>query len=170
MFIIVLSGTERIFIDGVLLKRGQDQDYVIDYNTAEVTFTPNQLITKDKRITIEFQYSDRNYARSLLQYSAELQGDKFELNFNIYSEQDSKNQPLQQELDDADRDLLSAVGDNLDQAVTESIDSTEFSNEFVLYALIDTLGYDSVLLYSTNPDSAFYSANFTNVVLETGFM
>jgi hypothetical protein len=168
-FIIVLSGTERLFIDGEQLVRGQDNDYVIDYNTAEVTFTPNRLITKDKRITIEFQYSDKNYARSLLQYSSELTGKKFELNFNLYTEQDSKNQPLQQDLDDSDRDLLSSVGDDLGSAVVNSIDSGEFSNDFVLYALIDTLGYDSVLLNTNSADSAFYRASFTNVGAGNGF-
>jgi len=166
-FIIILAGTEKVFIDGKLLQRGQDFDYTIDYNTAEITFMPRNLITKDKRIIIEFEYSDKNYARSMFYSGNKIKSKKLELQFNFFSEQDIKSQPQNQELTPQQKLLLSQVGDSLNMAVSYKIDSMAFSNEFVMYKKIDTLVggilYDSVFVYSINPDSAHYRLGFSNV-------
>lgn len=162
-FIIVLSGTERVFIDGRLLTRGQNNDYVIDYNTAEVTFTPKNLITKDRRIIVEFQYSDKNYARSLFQTSSAYKKDRWSVDFNAYSEQDSKNQPLQQTLTEDQEFILTSVGDQINLAFSPGIDSIGYSADLNLYKKVDSLGYSDVYVYSTNTDSAIYQVSFTEV-------
>jgi len=162
-FITVLSGTERVYIDGVQLKRGRENDYVIDYNTAEITFTPRQPITKDRRITVEFEYSDRNYGRLLYQINNEWDLGRFKYKLNVFSEQDLKNQPLQQSLSNEQRLLLSQVGDSLNQAVTPSAVYTDFNPNEILYAKRDTVingVTDTIFVYSTHPDSARYRVSF----------
>ena len=167
-FIIILSGTERVYIDGRLLKRGQEFDYIIDYNIAEVTFTSRNQITKDARIVIEFQYSDQNYARSLFQTSTTYHSNKMDFWINAYSEQDAKNQTLQQDLSNGQKQQLAAIGDSLELARTSSVDSIGYFENQNLYKLVDSLSYDSVLVYSVHPDSAFYRATFEYVGLGNG--
>ncbi len=163
LFIIVLAGTEQVYIDGKLLQRGQDKDYVIDYNSSEVVFTPRQFITKDRRIIVEFQYSEKRYARPLLQSSVvyENKSDKYYL--NVYSENDARNQPLQQDLSDLQKSILAGSGDDFLSAYTSGIDSVGFNNSSVLYALSDSLGFDSVFVFSTDSTLAHYRVSFTFV-------
>ncbi len=160
-FIIVLSGTERVFIDGIAQTRGEENDYVIDYNTAEITFTSKRLITANSRISIEFEYSDRNYARSLFFFNTEYRTTKFAFKFNAYSEQDSRNQPLQIDLTDTQKLFLQSIGNEINQAFFPNIDSIGFNENEILYKKIDTLGFADVYVYSTNPDSAKFRLGFT---------
>jgi hypothetical protein len=166
-FIVVLSGTERVYIDGVLLTRGQDNDYVIDYNTAEIIFTPKRLITKDRRIVAEFQYSDKNYVRSLLQYNGSMFNGKQKIMWNAYREQDNKNRPLQQTLNDTDKLALYNAGNDPTKAQVLRADSVAFTNFKILYEKKDTIIsatlYPNVYVYSNNETKAHYALSFSNV-------
>ncbi len=165
-FIVIIAGSEKVYIDGKQLERGQDFDYVIDYNTAELSFTAKQPITKDKRIVVEYEYSDKNYARFMLFSGNEWQLGKNKFWLNLFSEQDSKNQTLQQSLSDGEKKILSNAGDNSALAVVPYVTlDTVFRNDAVFYKMRDTLVsstiYDSIFVYSTNPDSAHYRLGFS---------
>ncbi|WP_461641129.1 hypothetical protein [Labilibaculum euxinus] len=163
-YIIVLAGTEKVFVDGKLLSRGEQNDYVINYNTAELTFTTKQPITRNSRIIIEFEYSEENYSRYLLFNSNELKTRTGKFWFNFYHEQDSKSQSIDQSLSDENKLLLSTIGDNLELAKVPNVEEVDYSNDFVLYKKIkrsiENIEYD-VYQYSTNADSALYRANFS---------
>lgn len=165
LFIIVMAATERVFIDGREMQRGQENDYIIDYNTSEITFTAKQLINKDKRIAVEFQYTDANYARSMVQTSTGIETERFTFYVNFFSEQDAKNQPLQQELTDDDRMILDAAGNDPSMAVAPSFRQVaEFNNDQVLYHLTDSLGIDSVFVRAVADDGRpVFQVSFSEV-------
>ncbi len=169
-FIIILAGTERVWLDGVLLTRGAENDYIIDYNAGEITFTPRQLVNKDKRIQIEFEYADNSYFRSIVAQNNTFTSadEKWKVRFNIYSEQDSRNQPLDQELDSLSIARLRSVGDSVQQAFIPGFDTLSYDPDRIMYRLTDSLGFDSVFVYSTDPESAGYVLTFTELGANRG--
>ncbi|HMQ47350.1 MAG TPA: hypothetical protein PKA70_07835 [Saprospiraceae bacterium] len=170
-FIIILAGTEKVWLDGALLTRGLEEDYLIDYNRGEVSFTNKQLITKDSRIIVEFEYSDQNYVRSLYAINSGYRSKNFDLHINFYNQQDSKNATGELGLSDDQKRILRDAGDDLSQALAPSLDTLdEFVPFRVAYKLENRiLGCASndtliqVLVFSTNPDSALYTARFSFV-------
>lgn len=64
-FIVVLAGSEKVYLDGLPLLRGEDHDYVIDYGIGEIRFTSKRVITDFSRITVDFQYQNTEYARTV---------------------------------------------------------------------------------------------------------
>lgn len=167
LFMVILAGTERVFINGELLQRGEDQDYIINYNTAEITFTQKRMITREKRIQVEFEYADRNYLNTMLFASNEMQiNKKLKISIAAYTNADAKNSPINQQLDAKQKQFLNNVGDSIQNAFYPSAFIDSFSSTKILYAKrvnpVNPL-WDSIYVFSTQPDSAKYSLNFVYV-------
>ncbi len=172
-FVIVLSGTERLTLDGRPLERGLDRDYVIDYNRGEITFQPRLLVNRFQRILVEYEYVDQEYLRTLA--AAEATHDAGPWSFHA--------QGLQQQ------DGLRRTGSPLTEQAEEVLRMSDGTGEGVLVpsqALIEQgsanpLRYvrlpnpdpdctaDSIWRYE--PEAAFgeaYSVGFTEVGIGNG--
>lgn len=166
-FVIIMANSERVFLDGKQLKRGFNYDYVMDYNQGEITFTPDILITQYSRIRIDFEYAERNFSRSIFVANHIQETDKVSIYMNFYKEQDNRNRPLFFEFTDAEKRLLAAVGDQLEEAFTLRVDSIAFDQNKILYRRVeafDDRGFPIVFYqYSKNPEEAIFAVGFSDV-------
>ena len=112
--LLVLPGTERVWVDGEEMQRGSDNDYTIDYGRGSIQFTPRRLITSDSRMVVDFEYSLENYQRDL--YSGNLatriMGGKIEFKAGGIWEKDNNNHPTDFSLAAEDKSVLKQAGDD----------------------------------------------------------
>jgi len=110
--IIIISGTERVYLNGEEMARGETNDYIVDYASGEVFFTSNRLITNASRITIDFEYTDRNYGRNLLAGSTNLSllEDRVRVRALAMRESDDRDNPIELSLNEELKQILSLSG------------------------------------------------------------
>ena len=167
LYVLVISGSERVYVNGILLKRGENNDYTIDYNAGEIIFTPLFTITSEMRIAVEYQYSNQNYTRLVTYLGGSHESKKWSFGSYLYSENDLKNQPLQQSLSAEQAQILLDAGDNRDLMVAPSAYLDSYSDNKILYkkTVVNAL---EVFEYSNNPDAVLYNVRFSQVGANKG--
>jgi len=112
--ILIVAGTEKVWLNGVLLVRGDDNDYVVDYSSGQLTFTRKRLITGESRIVVDFEYSDDQFNRN--SYSAGVKTTWFDKRVRFsgifINEYDDKNHPINLSLSQEIIDSLSQINDD----------------------------------------------------------
>ena len=167
LYVLVISGSERIYVNGVLLKRGENNDYVIDYNAGEIVFTSLFTITSEMRINIEYQYSDRNYNRLVTYAGVTHENKKWSFGGYLYSENDLKNQPLQQNLSTEQVQILSQAGDNTSLMAAPSAYEDTYSDTKILYRKVIENSVE-FYEYSNNSTDVLYNVKFSQVGANSG--
>ena len=167
LFVLIVSGSETVYVNGIPAKRGEDQDYNIDYNAGEIIFNSTFPITSEMRITVDYQFSDRNYSRFVAFGGGNYSSEKFKLGVSVYSENDAKNQPLQQNLSEEQVQILADAGDDRTQMVAPSEVREELNDNRILYKK-ELIGSVEAFVFSNDPNDELYRVTFTLVGANQG--
>ena len=167
-FIIIIANSERVYLDGRLLERGFNQDYVIDYNTGEITFTTRVLITRFSRVYIDFEYTNQSYSRSVLNFAHSQKIKDHEISIQYYQEKDNPHQPIGHRLSENEKYLLKDIDPGITrEAILPGWDSVGFHDTGILYKKKDTVTVDGkrieIFKISNHPDSAQFEVIFSEV-------
>ncbi|MBU2921911.1 hypothetical protein KO504_11205 [Winogradskyella psychrotolerans] len=167
LYVLIVSGSETVYVNGLPLERGENNDYIIDYNAGEIIFNSTFPITSEMRITVDYQFSERNYSRFTIFGGGNFKTEKLNLNVSVYSESDAKNQPLQQNLSTEQTQILADAGDNQELMTASSATPTSFSENRILYRK-ELLGSEEIFVFSNNPEDELFSVRFTLVGTNQG--
>ncbi|MDC1365014.1 hypothetical protein N8258_01185, partial [Algibacter sp.] len=167
LFVLIVSGSETVYVNGIPAKRGEDQDYIIDYNAGEIIFNSTFPITSEMRITVDYQFSDRNYSRFVAFGGGNYSSEKFNIGVSVYSENDAKNQPLQQNLSEEQLQILADAGDDRTQMVAPSEVREELNDNRILYKK-ELIGSVEAFVFSNDPNDELYRVTFTLVGANQG--
>ncbi len=167
LYVLVISGSERVYVNGILLERGESNDYIIDYNAGEIIFTSLFPITSEMRINVEYQYTQQNFTRFVTYGGVTHERDDWSIGGYVYSESDMKNQPLQQNLSEEQVATLQQAGDDTTLMTAPSAYVDSYTENKVLYKKITVSGVE-VFEYSNNADDVLYNVRFSLVGTNQG--
>ncbi len=169
--IVVIAGTEKVYLDGVLMKRGEANDYTIEYGNAQITFTPQQLITAASRISVDFEYTDRKFTRDFFGTGVKstLLDNKLGIQLQYVREGDDPNAPIDITISDSDKVILQHAGDDRTKATRTGVSLAQPDSLGIVrgtYIKIDTLINDvpfSYYVYNPGDPAALYNVSFSYV-------
>ena len=169
--IIIIAGTEKVYFDGIELIRGENNDYTIEYSNASITFTPNRLITSASRISVDFEYTDRQFARSFFGTgtSTKLFNNVLQVKAQYMREGDNQDSPIDISLSEEDKNALSLAGDDRNKAIKSGVKLAEPDSLGIIkgiYTKVDTVFNGepfSYYVYNPGDSLSIYTVSFSYV-------
>ncbi|MDZ7615143.1 MAG: hypothetical protein U5K51_16700 [Flavobacteriaceae bacterium] len=158
----ILSGSETVYANGIPLKRGDNNDYMIDYTNGEIIFTPLFPVNANMRFTIDYQIAENNYTRFISYNGIKVSNEKLDISVNYYNETDSKNRPVVQELTEFQQTVLSEAGDDKLKMISPSAVPGAYASNKILYKKILVDGAEHYV-YSNDPAEVLYEVRFSQV-------
>ena len=132
--IIILSGSEKVWVNGKKLTRGNNREYTIDYSNGEITFTPKLVIDYDTDILVEYQYSNNLYKKTFIGADINKKFRNSAFSFGLFNEDEI------------------GYENNLPGIIKDSIMTSSAGNVRVSTAVLDSTGQyllsDNVLYYA----------------------
>lgn len=169
--ILVLSGTEKVYLDGQLQTRGENEDYIIDYGIGAITFKNRRIITSNSRIVVDFEYSDRRYSRTLLagKNSLKFFDNKLKFSAAYVNDFDDQNRTIDFTLSEEDKLILQNAGEDRFKAVKSGVQfvgldslSNIGNGAYVFY--LDSINFqDTIYKYQPGTDTSVYNVSFSFV-------
>ena len=162
-FTTVLPGSERVYLDGQLLRRGDNQDYVVDYDRGELRFTSRRRITADSEISVDFQVSTERYRRDTRAARLEGRAGGVRLQGFLFEEGDARDHPVGGTFTPAEVAALEASGDH--DAIAPGIRQVEAGKGLYRASPLDS----TVVVYDDSTgdlDVDFYNAFNSDAILQ----
>jgi hypothetical protein len=172
--IIILAGTERIWVDGNEMIRGEANDYVIDYASAQITFSNRRLVTSESRIEVDFEYypASQKFTRNVYSAMTSGAGLSNRLNYRVkyYLEEDDPTKILEQQgiLTDQDKAIIAGAGDDPLKAISPSafyVGQGEGAYDYTDTTVAGTT--DSIFIYRGEGQGA-WQVSFSSVGIGKG--
>ena len=151
----VVAGSERVWVDGVQMTRGRDNDYVIDYSGGAIEFTEHRPIVSESEITVDYEFTSGDYARDTYagRVSMSTAGGSAGAGLSFFRESDDRDASASAAFSAGELAVLEAAGDDADLAHDDGVDSVGVGNgDYDLLA-------EGVFEYA-GPDSGAYDLHF----------
>ncbi len=160
--VIILIGTEKVFLDGDRLSRGENADYQIDYNAGCITFNIKHIITSQSSIVVDFEYSETQYNNYFLYAQAQYEHRGIKYSAGYMSEYDG----LGAAADSAATDSTMARPRRNDYAFLGIDGNVRNRTKFNIETAFSKLTADRLRPAETTDRAMAATANFEQIILK----
>ncbi len=134
----VTPGSERVYLDGVLMRRGSGADYTVDYAGGRLTFTPSRLIRRDQRVEVSCYRVGDGFRRGVAAGELSARGEGLTVLSRFFREGDDTGAPLGFVMSPEAEDVLRSAGENPGDAW---LDGASYVGEGKGSYSLDSLGH-----------------------------